>query len=120
VPKGQRNLIGYSFGGGVAASVARQLADSGIQVDNLVLIATAVSIQFLRNLQISPNIKRVIVVNLPDDVVRPGTNPLALSSVLDPLVGDATINPHFFFAEGEVNQVRREQLARLLYALGLR
>jgi hypothetical protein len=118
VPRGQRNLIGYSFGGAVAASVARELADSGVEVDNLVLIGTPISIQFLRGLQISPKIKRVIVVNLPNDVVRPGTSPSALVSALGP--GAASVDPHFFFAEGDVNQVRREQLARLLYSLGLR
>src|SRR5205814_7621905 len=102
------NLIGYSFGGGVAASVARRLADAGIRVDNLVLIGTAVSIQFLRGLQISPKIGRVIVVNLPYDVVRPGTSPLHLMTALDPALGSAKIDPHFYFAEGNVNQLRRE------------
>jgi hypothetical protein len=118
VPTGQRNLIGYSFGGAVAASVARQLADTGTVIDNLVLIATPISFQFLRGEQIAANIKRVIVVNLPNDIIRPGTSPAILSSVLT--VGPPTVTPHFFFAEGQVNQLRREQLARLLFSLGMR
>lgn len=118
VPKGQRNLIGYSFGGAVAASVARELAITGVQVDNLVLLGTPVSIQFLRGLQIDPKIKRVIVVNLPSDVIRPGTSPSSLGSAISSHAG--SVNPHFYLAEGDVNQPRREQVARILFGLGLR
>ena len=68
-PGEQINLMGTSYGSVVMAQAALQLADNGIIIDNVILIASPVSTnsELFRALSSNNNIKRVIRADIPGD-----------------------------------------------------
>jgi LysM repeat protein len=126
---GQFNLVGYSYGSLVAAQSAIYHADQGRYVDNLVLIGSPISAEFLGELRANSNIGNVIVKNLDfnQDTIYAGM-PLneAITSV-PRLTRDMAYDSegagrgHFYYAPmNQAGVVRRQQLAEELYRLGLR
>lgn len=127
---GQFNLIGYSWGSLVAAQVALYYADQGQKVDYLVLAGSAISAEMLADARKHPKIKNVTVINLDTqgDKIYVGIPYLELLSVVPDLVtqmGSSQINEsgtgHFYYgSSGFEGSLRRQALARKLYAQGLR
>lgn len=62
--KGQFNLMGYSYGSLIAAQSAWYYANEGRVVDNLILVGSPISENFLSLLQSHENIKNVIIKDL--------------------------------------------------------
>ncbi|OSM01414.1 hypothetical protein MAIT1_01362 [Magnetofaba australis IT-1] len=60
----QVNLIGYSYGGVVAAQAALDLADGGARVEHLILLATPLSADLLQQARRHPNIRQTQVMDL--------------------------------------------------------
>lgn len=59
----QFNLIGYSYGSIVAAQLAAKYAIKGTVIDNLVLIGSPISLEFLQRLKNIAQIKKLIVID---------------------------------------------------------
>ncbi|MDJ0686857.1 MAG: alpha/beta hydrolase [Alphaproteobacteria bacterium] len=68
----QFNLVGYSYGGTQAANTAADYADRGGTVDNLVLVGTPISREFLEKWENHPNIGKVIIEDLPGNPIYAG------------------------------------------------
>ncbi|PAU60835.1 hypothetical protein BZL42_09690 [Pseudomonas indica] len=127
---GQFNLIGYSWGSLVAAQMALYYADQGQKVDHLVLVGSPISAEMLAEVRKHPRIKNVIVINLDTqgDKIYAGMPYLELLSTVPDLVtqmGSSQINEsgagHFYYgSSGFEGSLRRQALARSLYAQGLR
>ncbi|MEM7278329.1 MAG: alpha/beta fold hydrolase [Pseudomonadota bacterium] len=120
----QFNLVGYSYGSLVAAQTAAAYARGGNKVDNLVLVGSPISADFLAALIIAPNVRKVIIVNLTDqgDPIEPGMSQiLLLASSFELAYQMIAGEGHFYYApltpEGNA---RRRQLAAQLYDAGLR
>jgi hypothetical protein len=125
---GQFNLIGYSYGALVAAQTAAYYADKGQYVNNLVLIGSPISEEFLSQLQSNSNIGNVIVRNLtfnkdpiyagiPYSELVASASLLAYDMVADPQAGTG----HFYYVpDNQTGQTRRAELAQQLYESGLR
>jgi hypothetical protein len=103
LPQGvKRILFGYSFGANVAASVAYQLANEGVRIDHLALLAAPLSMEFIGKLQHHPNIGRVHLLVIAGDIVRPG---IPIQALMHVMASDLSkpLNPnfpHFYFAIG--------------------
>jgi pimeloyl-ACP methyl ester carboxylesterase len=125
---GQFNLIGYSYGSLVAAQTAAYYADKGQYVNNLVLIGSPISAEFLSQLQSNSNIGNVVVQNLtfnkdpiyagmPYSELVVSAPLLAYDMVSDPQAGAG----HFYYVpNNQTGHVRRTELAQQLYESGLR
>ncbi|BAP56923.1 hypothetical protein THII_2626 [Thioploca ingrica] len=120
----QFNLIGYSYGSLVAAQIAFHYANTGTQIDHLVLIGSPISANLLKILRYHPRIKKVIVKDLTQygDPIYAGISRIELTLSVPKLRNQmAQGSGHFHYApstpEGER---RRFELALELYRLGLR
>ncbi len=120
----QFNLIGYSYGSLIAAQLAVKYARHGSIVNNLVLIGSPISENFLNTVKSIKTIKKVIVINLDKQ-----GDPIYAGMDASELVINAytlreqmkTSTGHFYYAEeGSVGNKRRKELADELYKLGLR
>jgi hypothetical protein len=125
----QFNLVGYSYGGLQAAQGAIDHADNGGKVDNLVLIGTPVSAEFLEKLKKHPNISKVEIIDLGEhgDPIRAGMSTGELVKGL-PKLGtdfyadyDGTNRGHFYYSgDSEESRLRRRSLAKRLRELGIK
>ncbi len=120
----QFNLIGYSYGSIISAQLAVKYAKKGSRVDNLVLIGSPISEQFLKMLRNMKTIKKVIVINLDEhgDPIFAGMGVFDLMTAT-PKIGNQMFEStgHFYYAEkGKEGDKRRKELADKLYTLGLR
>lgn len=100
--KGQLNLVGYSFGSLIAAQFAAKYADQGIRVDNVVLIGSPISSDFLQKLINHPNIGKVLVKDLVKygDPIRAGMSTIdAVRAIPVLMKQDAEVNSsgHFYY-----------------------
>jgi RHS repeat-associated protein len=123
----QFNLIGYSFGSLYAAQIAIFYADKDISIDNLVLIGSPISKEFLIQLRNHKNIGNVIVKDLgcAGDPLYAGISlgELAGSShilVMQMLAGQGI--GHFYYSpDSDIGKLRRRNLAlELIHQWGLR
>lgn len=120
----QFNLIGYSYGSIVAAQLAAKYAIKGTVIDNLVLIGSPISLEFLQRLKNIAQIKKLIVIDLNEygDPIFAGMSVIKLLSNLPTLASQMPSSEgHFYYAEpGSKGDNRRNELAKQLYDLGLR
>ncbi|MFZ6746992.1 hypothetical protein ACO0LC_27505 [Undibacterium sp. JH2W] len=122
----QFNLIGYSYGSEVAAQVAVNYAKAGTKVDNLVLIASPISDDFLESVKNTKNINNVIVLNLEKqgDPIKAGiplTSLIAGAPTLIKQMRAGTGEGHFYYApDSDAGKERRNALAEYLYKQGVR
>jgi hypothetical protein len=130
LPKeGQFNLIGYSWGSLVAAQSALFHADLGQAIDHLVLIGSPISQAFLDELNNTPKIRRVVIIDLTSkgDRIFAGMSDAELIQSLPSLLAQMTTTQlstsgkgHFFYgAAGREGDIRRHQLAERLKNEGL-
>lgn len=109
---GQRNQI----------AMTRTL--KGGTVDNLVLIGSPITSEFLTTLRNNPGIRNVIVRDLANQVdpIRAGMSGFSVAASLPKLIyQQATGTGHFYYAgSGTTGQARRRELAKDLYNAGLR
>jgi uncharacterized protein YaiE (UPF0345 family) len=124
----QFNLIGYSYGSLLAAQTANFYAKQGVIIDHLVLIASPIDGDFLRNLKSNKNIKQVYILNLTSsgDYIYAGIsqvellNPFELQK-LQADMSEKRGNGHFYYAHTiPALQERLNALASILYKYGLR
>ena len=122
--QGQLNLVGYSYGSLVAAHVAMTRTLKGGTVDNLVLIGSPITSEFLTTLRNNPGIRNVIVRDLATqgDPIRAGMSGFSVvTSAPQLFYQQVTGTGHFYYAgSGEAGQARRRELAKDLYNSGLR
>ncbi len=123
----QFNLVGYSHGGLQAAQAAADFADRGGWVDNLVLIGSPISQEFLTRLQNHVNIGSVKIINLAGqgDPLHAGMGTGELVASVPELALqflDSGSDGHFYYTGNNdpANRLRRRELAKQLYKLGLR
>jgi len=120
----QFNLIGYSYGSLIASQLAVKYARRGSIVNNLVLIGSPISKNFLTKLRNMETIKNVIVINLDKhgDPIYAGMDTFDLvTSVRTLQIQLDKKEGHFYYAkEGAIGDERRKQLAEELYKLNLR
>lgn len=127
---GQFNLIGYSWGSLVAAQTALSYAEKGEVIDNLVLIGSPISQEFLSELKGIKGVKRVLIIDLinKDDRIYAGMSETELIASLPSLSEQMMESQlsgsgqgHFFYGvAGEQGEVRRRQLAERLKIEGLK
>lgn len=120
----QFNLIGYSYGSLISAQLAVKYARQGSVINNLVLIGSPISDNFLTIVKSIKNIKRVVVINLDKhgDPIYAGMETLELITGSVALINQmAEREGHFYYAKkGTKGDERRKELAENLYKLGLR
>lgn len=120
----QFNLIGYSYGSIIASQLAAKYAIKGTVIDNLVLIGSPISMEFLQRLRNIVQIKKLIIIDLNEygDPIFAGMSVFELFSNLPTLAGQMPNSEgHFYYAEPtNIGDKRRNTLANELYALGLR
>lgn len=120
----QLNLIGYSYGGVVAAAAAAGYTNvTGFVVDNLILIATPIYENSLNLLRKNKKIKKIIIRDLIDqgDVVYAGI-PRVEMIAKAVLVGRGIADgeKHFYYAkDGNEGDVRRRELLSWIKAQGV-
>lgn len=110
--QGQFNLIGYSYGSLLAAQTANFYARQGHVVDHLVLIGSPIDKGFLLKLQCSPNIRKVVVLDLTDqgDPLHAGMTQMALLEALPELArqfASSRAEGHFYYAQRVADSPRR-------------
>lgn len=122
--KGQLNLVGYSYGSLVAAHVAMLRTPKGGTVDYLVLIGSPIASDFLQTLRHNSGIKNVVICDLTNegDPIHAGMSGAdVIASAPKLFYQQTTGTGHFYYAVGgDTGLVRRCQLAKTLYDLGLR
>lgn len=122
----QFNLIGYSYGSLLAAQTANFYARLGHVVDHLVLIASPIDADFLVKLKATPNIKKVVVMDLlgQGDRLYAGMPQSELLEALPTLGRQFVENQgkgHFYFAQVVADSPRRwKALAEKVFDAGLR
>jgi pimeloyl-ACP methyl ester carboxylesterase len=122
----QFNLIGYSYGSLLAAQTANFYANTGVVVDNLVLVASPIDGDFLAKLKSSPNIKKVTVLNIKGDDIYAGMTQAELLNpkLLQKLGSDMLANKgqgHFYFGHPVSDlPARLKALANHLVSLGIK
>jgi len=106
----------------MAAQQAYYDAAQGRTVDNLVLIGAPINPDLQTALESSPNIKRIIYVNIVGDPVTPGQSDLSYMSELPKLFSQQQSNTgHFYFVpSGPVGTQHRQDLAKTLHGLGVK
>ncbi|MBU1331630.1 MAG: alpha/beta hydrolase [Gammaproteobacteria bacterium] len=121
---GQLNIIGYSWGGVIAARTALFHARKDIIINNLVLIGAPINAS-LRNAAIQhPNIANTHIIDLStqgDPIYAGMTDKEIVDS--SAILGRQMLegSGHFYYSgDSEAGRARRRQLARELYAKGLR
>lgn len=97
---GQRNLIGYSYGSTMAAQAALKMANSGIYIDNLILIGSPIPSwsSTLNLLSENKNIGNITRIDIPNDPFSNGVG-----------IHLENFDNHFYFSTNEHNQ--QDQLA---------
>jgi pimeloyl-ACP methyl ester carboxylesterase len=127
---GQFNLIGYSFGSLVAGQSALYYADKGQAVDYLVLIGSPISEEMLGEVRQQSLIEHVVILDLKEhgDPIHAGMSFFDLAEHA-PLLGSQMTESserkegvgHFYYGiDGPSGEQRRLELAKFLYAQGLR
>lgn len=105
------------------------MADRGVEVDHLVLLASPISGPFLEKFKRHADIKKVIVIDLTDRGNRLhagmslGNFAGSLFSLLadKKATNDGIYQGHFYYSgPGKVGKIRRRALAKKLLDLGLR
>ena len=99
-------------------------AIKGTVIDNLVLIGSPISMEFLQRLRNIVQIKKLIIIDLNEyeDPIFAGMSVFELFSNLPTLAGQMPNSEgHFYYAEPtNIGDKRRNTLANELYALCLR
>jgi hypothetical protein len=120
----QFNLIGYSYGSIVAAQLAAKYASKGTPIDNLVLIGSPLSKNFVLFLKNLMYLKKLVIINLDKqgDPIYAGMSVIELFSKLPLLASQMPESKgHFYYANPtEVGNKRRKNLAEELFKIGLR
>jgi hypothetical protein len=127
----QFNLVGYSYGAVISAQIAIDYANKGGRVDNLALIGSPISQEFLSQLQSHPNIHSVHVMDLTEkgDDIKAGMSTTDLLSSVPGLAVDFAKGEilgkkegHFYYSPDEepLAPERHQELADKLFDLGLR
>lgn len=120
----QFNLIGYSYGSIVVSQLAAKYAGKGTVIDDLVLIGSPISSEFLQKLKELAQIKRVVVIDLNEfgDPIFAGMSIIELFSNLPTLASQMPDSEgHFYYADpSKKGDDRRNELAKKLYDIGLR
>jgi RHS repeat-associated protein len=124
-PYEQNNYVGYSYGSLLAAQTAMHYANRGCKIDNLVLIGSPISSEFLYALRNNKNIKNVLVKNLGfnGDPIRAGMSEADLLLAIPIFALDvAKLGAgHFYYSGNDATAAQRHRdLARELYKAGLR
>ena len=121
---GQFNLIGYSWGAVIAARTALFHARQGVQVDNLVLIGAPINKSLRDAANSHPKILKthIMDLNAAGDPIYAG---MSDKEIVDSsaLLGQQMLDGsgHFYYsADSETGRLRRRELAKTLYARGLR
>jgi hypothetical protein len=125
----QVNLCGYSTGSVIMAQVALNLADSGQNIDFLVLIGSPISnaSPLYKDLSSRPRVKRIIRIDIPGDDVATlnassSGSPVLSRELLAAISFAWTGNehPHFKYAMNSAADTARAELAAQLYNAGVR
>ncbi len=125
----QFNLIGYSYGALLAAHIAHSYTNlykekEEAVVDHLVLIGAPINASFLKALQQNPKIKKVIIIDLTEhgDPVYAGMSDSEIVAAVPILFMQQKEEiGHFYYAGYDrEGKERRRELAKELYAMGLR
>lgn len=125
LPKvGQFNIVGYSWGAVIAARSAIYYARAGVKVDHLVLIGAPINKSLKVAVTTHPNIKSATIIDLKDkgDPIYAGISDQELMKASVEL-GQQMLNGggHFYYSgDNAEGKSRRRDLAKLLYAKGLR
>lgn len=125
-PAEQFNLVGYSYGSLLAAQTARYYAKHGHIVDHLVLIASPIDADFLKELQSLGGIKKIVVIDLSrfGDPIHAGMTQVELIKAAATLGEQMTRykgEGHFYYAHVVADSPNRwNELATRLYKEGLR
>ncbi|WPN32684.1 hypothetical protein QMK54_13440 [Pseudomonas sp. P5_109] len=125
LPKvGQFNIVGYSWGAVIAARSAIYYARAGIRVDHLVLIGAPINKSLKVAVTTHPNIGNATIIDLKDkgDPIYAGISDEELMKASAEL-GAQMLNGggHFYYSgENAEGKSRRRDLAKFLYAKGLR
>lgn len=121
---GQFNIIGYSWGGVIAARTALFHARKGFTINNLVLIGAPINASLRNAASQHPNITNTHIIDLSTqgDPIYAGMTDKEIvdsSAVLGRQMLDGS--GHFYYSgDSDAGRARRRQLARELYAKGLR
>lgn len=121
---GQFNIIGYSWGGVIAARTALFHARQGHTINNLVLIGAPINASLRDAASQHPNITNTHIIDLSvqGDPIYAGMTDKEIvdsSAVLGRQMLDGS--GHFYYSgDSEAGRARRRQFARELYAKGLR
>jgi RHS repeat-associated protein len=104
---GQRNFVGYSYGSTMAAQSALKVADSGVLVNNLVLIGSPISIDspLFEQLTSHNKIGSVTRIDIPNDPFSDGID-LNIKIWYN-------MKNHFYFDNNDFNQ--QDQLSQAIY-----
>jgi RHS repeat-associated protein len=124
----QINYIGYSYGSLLAAHTAYFYANKGFSIDNLVLIGSPISQEFLNLLRANKNIKNIIIKDLGfnGDRINAGMTEFELALAIPGLAIDVQTSStegkgHFYYAPNtDVGKKRRRELADDLKRQGLK
>ncbi|MCC6075341.1 hypothetical protein ACFPTX_01820 [Pseudomonas sp. GCM10022188] len=123
---GQFNIIGYSWGAVIAARTAIFHARKGIIVDHLILIGAPINISLKNAVSNHPKILNTHIVNLVNhgDPIYAGMTDKEIVDcipILRKQMFDGGKDGHFYYsADNTEARNRRRELAKSLYALGLR
>ncbi|WP_202369212.1 hypothetical protein [Pseudomonas sp. MWU318] len=125
LPKvGQFNIVGYSWGAVIAARSAIYYARAGVKVDHLVLIGAPINKSLKVAVTTHPNIASATIIDLKDkgDPIYAGISDEELMKASIEL-GQQMLNGggHFYYSgDNAQGKARRRDLAKFLYAKGLR
>jgi len=122
------NLLGFSHGSLAAAQAATNYADMGGNVDNLVLMGSPISQEFLDQLKSNPRIRNVMIKDLTQhgDPVHAGMSAAELPSaaagllkdkVLAPFRDDDAVGHYYYSGEDAEGQKRRRAIANEFYGI---
>lgn len=121
---GQFNLIGYSWGGVIAARTAIFHARKGVVIDHLALIGAPINKSLRDAVTQHPNILHTHILDLVsqgDPIYAGMTDKEIVDSALKLAGQMKSSEGHFYYSgDNEVGRARRRQLAKALYAKGLR
>ena len=127
---GQFNFIGYSFGSLIAAQSALYYADKGQIVDYLVLIGSPISEDLLVEVKQHISIRNVVILDLKDhgDPIYAGMSffdlvvhaPLLFTQMNESGSREDGVGHFYYGIDGPSGEQRRLELAKSLYAEGLR
>lgn len=121
---GQFNMIGYSWGGVIAARTAIFHARKGVIVDHLVLIGAPINKSLRDAVTQHQNILHTHILDLGshgDPIYAGMTDKEIVDSALKLAGQMQSAEGHFYYSgDNETGRTRRRQLAKSLYTNGLR